>query len=298
MEAIIPILYFSLFDYPLTCQEIFQYSRLHSKEVTKSQLELLIEQKIITRKNDFYIYGDDKQVDKRILGAAASKIVAPKALKNAKLISKFPFVKGVAFSGSFSKNYHGPDSDIDFFIITEANRLWICRSFLILYKKIFLLNSRKYFCVNYFISSDKLEIEEKNRFTATELVSLKIPFSQEIFNNFFEQNKWAFHYFNRNIPCINKRKVPFSRLSKMIEFLLSGQLGDILDQFCMYATIKKWKSKFGHMDKDQFQIALKSTKNISKHHPRNFQKKIIDALNEKISDVNEQYKMKIAHEDI
>ena len=82
--------------------------------------------------------------------------VLVKAKAKARFISKFPFVAAVGVSGSLSKGYYDSDSDIDFFIITQHNRLWICRTLLMVYKKIFLLNSRKYFCPNYFISSEQL----------------------------------------------------------------------------------------------------------------------------------------------
>ena len=72
----------------------------------------------------------------------------PKAIKRAKFISKFPYIENVSISGALSKNYYNNDGDIDFFLITQPNRLWIARTLLIIYKKMFLLNSRKYFCVN------------------------------------------------------------------------------------------------------------------------------------------------------
>ena len=78
-----------------------------------------------------------------------------------KFISKFPYVRAILLSGSISKGYMDKDSDVDYFIITQPNRLWVTRLLLMLFKKIFLFNSRKVFCINYFVDSEKLEIEEK-----------------------------------------------------------------------------------------------------------------------------------------
>src|SRR4029453_8923510 len=88
------------------------------------------------------------------------------------LIASFPYVRCVCISGSLSKKYFDDTTDIDFFVITKPGRLWVCRTFLILFKKLFLLNSKKYFCINYFIDSDNLEIPDQNIFTATELTTL------------------------------------------------------------------------------------------------------------------------------
>jgi len=190
-----PILYFSLFKYPLTEEEIFIFSKAESKEQIKLDLIELVNDDIIYKIDDFYLTENNETLIKRRLeGNKMAKNIYQKALTVSRLISKFPYVEGVGISGSLSKGYYDDDGDIDFFIITSPKRLWIARTFLILYKKIFLLNSRKYFCVNYFISSNALEIEEKNIFTATELTTLLPMFGNGSFHKFYEKNKWVENY--------------------------------------------------------------------------------------------------------
>jgi predicted nucleotidyltransferase len=89
------------------------------------------------------------------------------------VIKRFPFVRGVFVTGSLSKNSSDSSSDLDFMVITRKGRLWIARTLLMLFKKIFLLNSYKYFCINFLLSEDNLEIEDKNVFTATEVMTVK-----------------------------------------------------------------------------------------------------------------------------
>jgi hypothetical protein len=108
-----------------------------------------------------------------------------------KRIMSFPFVESVNISGALSKNFIDDDGDIDFFIITAPNKLWIARTLLIAYKKIVLFNSKKYFCVNYFISTNHLEIDEQNKFTATELVTLIPVYGEKAYTNFVTKNKWV-----------------------------------------------------------------------------------------------------------
>ena len=173
MESLKTILYFSIFRYPLKIEEIHSYTNHTNLSDTLNELDFLVDEKILIKIEDFYVYGGDlDSVPKRLKGNVLAKKVLVKAKAKARFISKFPFVAAVGVSGSLSKEYYDSDSDIDFFIITQHNRLWICRTLLMVYKKIFLLNSRKYFCPNYFISSEQLEIIEQNRFTATELKTL------------------------------------------------------------------------------------------------------------------------------
>jgi len=192
LKPLKPLLYFSLFQYPLTEEEIYIFSEIESRKQIKSELKLLIKNEVIYFIDGFYLVeNDESHVKRRLQGNKMAKEIYSKVNKVSKFISKFPYVEGVGISGSLSKGYYDDDSDIDFFIITSPKRLWVARTFLILYKKLFLLNSKKYFCVNYFISTNSLEIEEKNRFTATELTTMLPMYGNGSFHSFYEQNKWV-----------------------------------------------------------------------------------------------------------
>ena len=300
MTLLKPILYFSLFKYPLTEEEIFNFSKAESKEQIKLDLMELVNDNIIYKIDDFYLTENNETLIKRRLeGNKMAKNIYQKALTVSRLISKFPYVEGVGISGSLSKGYYDDDGDIDFFIITSPKRLWIARTFLILYKKLFLLNSRKYFCVNYFISSNALEIEEKNIFTATELTTLLPMFGNGSFHKFYDKNKWVESYLpNKTVTDglskLNLVKKP--TITKITEYFLDSKIGDWLDAVFLRITYHKWKIKFNHLEERQFNVAMKSTKNISKHHPLNFQRKVIDRLNNRYDELREKHNIHIAKE--
>jgi predicted nucleotidyltransferase len=295
-----PILYFSLFRYPLTEEEIYDFSEIESKDKVKKELDLLVQEKVIYKIDNFYLTENDETLIKRRLsGNQMAKNIHEKATNVSRFISKFPYVEGVGISGSLSKGYFDEEGDIDFFIITSPKRLWVARTFLILYKKIFLFNSRKYFCVNYFISSNSLEIEEKNRFTATELTTLLPMYGNGSFHEFYEQNKWVEKYLpNKTIAeglsKLNIVKKPL--FTKFIEGLLNTKIGDWLDSFFLKITYKKWKVKFNKLEDKHFNIALKSTKDVSKHHPLNFQRKVIERLNGKYDELKEKHNIHLTKE--
>ncbi len=300
MTLLKPILYFSLFKYPLTEEEIFNFSKATSKEQIKLDLNELVNDNIIYKIDDFYLTENNETLIKRRLeGNKMAKNIYQKALTISRLISKFPYVEGVGISGSLSKGYYDDDADIDFFIITSPKRLWIARTFLILYKKIFLLNSKKYFCVNYFISSNALEIEEKNIFTATELTTLLPMFGNGSFHKFYDENKWVENYLPNKTVTDGLSKLHVVKkptTTKITEYFLDSRIGDWLDAAFLRITYKKWKIKFNHLEERQFNVAMKSTKNISKHHPLNFQHKVIDRLNNRYDELREKHNIHIAKE--
>ncbi|MCT4580634.1 MAG: nucleotidyltransferase domain-containing protein [Flavobacteriales bacterium] len=279
--------YFDVFSYPLSYEELYQYSKFEDKVEFDRELQELIEKQFIHNLDGFYsLIEDIKIVKERIEGEKRAEKYLFQAVKKSKLIAKFPYVRGVFISGSLSKGVMAEDGDIDFFIITKPNRLWIARTLLILYKKTILLNSRKYFCVNYFIDEEQLEIEQKNRFTATEIVTLIPMVNNKLYQQFIEANQWINEYYI-HAKSTSKYTIELKRslFQNFVEPILNMPLGERVDAYFMKLTLKRWKQKFGTMENADFDVALKTTKRVSKHHPSNFQAKVIQKYNQIIEDI-------------
>lgn len=276
--------YFDIFDYPLKEQEIHLFSTVQSANF-QEELNDLIAEKIVFKINDFYsLKNAHALVERRIKGNKLADDFLPLAIKKANFIAKFPFVRGVAISGSMSKKYFDKNSDFDFFVITEPGRLWLARTILVLYKKLFLFNSRKFFCINYFLDTNHLNIEEKNLFTATEIATLLPVSGKKTFSDFFNSNLWISEFLpNTQVnSLLDVNETSKSSFKNFLEKILKTFIGEILDEFFMKLTFYYWKNKFEEFNQKQLNIALKSRKYVSKHHPQNFQLKVLNALDEKL----------------
>jgi hypothetical protein len=277
------LLYFNIFNYPLKSSEVFNF--LHTNGIieqdVKRTLDSLTEENIIHRSNEFYsIQSDESIFLKRIQGNIEAKKNLPIALKRANFIGKFPFVRSVMASGSLSKEYMDEHSDLDFFIVTAPGRLWISRMLLVTYKRVFLRNSHKHFCVNYFIDSDHLEIEEKNLFTATELATVLPLYGCQYYPILLEKNeRWLKEQFPNFKPrVISKSNEQKNVFKTVIETLFNIFGGSLLDKIFMNITQRRWKKMYSPNYKDEdFRVAFKSRKYASKNHPRNFQKKVMES---------------------
>ena len=294
--------YFNIFNHPLTSQEIFllaQDKDLTEKD-TQDAIEALRHRGLIHTIDGFYFLNNNSEVvPKRLKGetfAATSLVIAK---KYSKLISKFPFVKAVALSGSLSKNYMDKDSDIDYFIITSPGRMWVARTLLVLFKKIFLLNSRKNFCVNYFLSEDALQVPDKNIFTATEVSFLIPTYNYSLYKNFRKANAWSSEF----LPHFPLRQKEFlvhdqkNNLKAFLEKVLSGSAGEKLDDYFFRLTLKFWKRKFKHFDDSTFDFRLRSRKNVSKHHPLGFQEKVLSSYSQNIAAFTRAHQISLHAED-
>ena len=290
--------YYDIFSYPLTDEEVYHnLSNNHtSVEEIRQELENLTSNKLIFHKENFFqLKDDDNYVQRRRKGNQLAEKRLKTARKISEFISRFPFIRGILLSGSISKGFMEEDSDIDYFVITHPNRVWFSRLILMLFKKLFLLNSKKNFCINYFVDSENLKIEEKNIFTATEIVTLIPTFGRNIYDEFYEKNFWIKQFYP-NFPKRETLKILDRKngiVKTFFEKLLSRKLGDKLDDFSMSLFNKFYKTKYKKFDQEDFKLAFKSSKKESKHHPKFFQKRVLVEFETKIKLLEDQLKISL-----
>lgn len=292
------VLYFDVFDHPLTRKELVENleEKTSVPELDASVDELI--RKGFVKETEGFVYSalsNSSIIDQRRLSNKRAAHTMKKALRYSRLISRFPFVEGVCISGSMSKGVLQPDDDVDYFIITRPSRLWLCRTSLVLFKKIFLLNSKKYFCVNYFVDTHNLLIPDRNIFVATEVKSLLPVYNYSLYEKFIEVNNWADDY----LPNRKSKGDAFCSgsqagfVKRFTEKIFSGSLGEKLDNFFFLLTLRQWQKKFGHFNKEDFDLNMRTRKTISKHHPGGHQYKILSRFSEKMEQFEKNFSISL-----
>ena len=100
------LIYFDVFRYPLTVEEIKKMIPTYEEENLESSLLSLVTEKILFQSGDLFGLNEgDKYFLRRKEGNSRANNFKQKALKRGRFISKFPFVRGVFISGSFSKGH-------------------------------------------------------------------------------------------------------------------------------------------------------------------------------------------------
>ncbi len=294
-DILATLAYFNMFDYPLRKREIFIFLG-HTDEYHEfeSALNVLIDEAAVFKVGEFYSLNNDFSLsERRIRGNEKAAVMLKKANRAAKIISRFPYVRGVAVSGSLSKNFADDTADIDFFIIAAANRLWIARTFLHVFKKLtFLFNKQHFFCMNYFIDETGPEIIEKNIYTATEIATLLPLRGSAAFEKFYAANAWTKNFLPNNYMRISSAKeITGTWFKHFIEKLLNNRLGDLLDSFFMKLTDKRWneKTKMKKRNVRGVLMSLRASKHYSKPDPANFQYKLLQLYENKLADIFNHY---------
>jgi hypothetical protein len=283
-ELLEKLAYFAVFKHPLRASELQNALRNYYsyERIAQALLHLQSQQLCFCFDGHYSVLNSVKDdLSARLSNEKNAAGYFQKLPFYARLIGAFPFVRGVAVSGSLSKGVIHADGDIDYFIITAHNRLWLTRMLLILFKKVFLFNSRKYFCVNYFVSEKHLEIHDKNLFTATEIVTLLPVYRPEKVKEFIEANPWHHAFYGHFEQPISVKIHPAGkqRLKRFGEWILNNPLGDVLDILSMHITVWRWHIKFKTFSRSKFDLTLRSTRNVSKHHPRDFQTVVLNRQN-------------------
>src|ERR1700730_1437647 len=242
--------YFDLFDYPINREEIglFLDQKTSPGELSLS-LDQLAESGLAFQFKGFYsLRNDPGFVERRKKGNIKAAGFLQTAYRISAFLYSFPFVRGIGISGSLSKNFADENADIDYFIITKSNRLWIARTLMHLYKKLTFLTGKQHFhCMNYYVDEEALTIQEKNIFTAIEVKTLIPVCGNVCLENFFNANAWTNNYYpNYAIESQSHKKNSDPFFKKLMESVFNNVFGDRLDNYLMKLTSRRWKTKEVH----------------------------------------------------
>ncbi|HTE00455.1 MAG TPA: nucleotidyltransferase domain-containing protein [Mucilaginibacter sp.] len=293
--------YFDLFNYPLTIDEVYLYlpAKCDAEEFDYGLRSLVIDRliykfdKFYTLKNDYFL------INRRVEGNTKAAALIGTAKKVSDLLIRFPYVRGIAISGSLSKNFADEDSDIDLFVITAKNRLWIARTLMHCLKKLtFLVNKQHYFCMNYYIDEQELQIHEKNIYTAIEIATLMPLHGDNVFEHFYNANAWTRNYLpNKCMRLTTAKRVKNSLLKRFVEFIFNNRIGNMIDNLLMKITAKRWLKKEQQKKRNTHGVVLGMDvdKHYAKPDPKNFQNKLIVKYTTKVTMLLEHSENSLAH---
>lgn len=281
-EILNTLSYFDFFDYPLKLNELWQFTKINIK--SKKDLHIYLKQKNIGSFESYYFLFNKKElVYKRIEREKESNKKLIKARKIIKKISIFPTVNFIGISGSLAMKNSDINDDIDIFVISKNNLVWLTRLLLVLYLKLLGVYRKKHekkakdkICLNLIIGDKSMEFKNKrqNLYTAHEIVQLIPLFQREgSYYNFIENNNWIFKF----LPNANKRieeyRIPFNKGKSLINDLLIVILQ--ISKIEKIARFVQWN----YMKKD---VTLETIEdNLLAFHPIDFNKKVNNFLKTK-----------------
>jgi len=205
-QAIAAVLvYFDIFDYPLTIDEIGRWLPL-AISFTKSHLlgstKELVEKGFLGQKEGFYfLSGRRKIVLERKRNKEASELKLKIARKIARILVKVPGVLLVGLTGNLAMMDAQEDNDIDFLIITQRNEIWTARFLTVLLLEILGRRRRPKskrikdkICLNLFLDEANLCFRRNRRdlYTAHEILQMRsLAGEKSVYKRFLKTNVWT-----------------------------------------------------------------------------------------------------------
>jgi len=198
------IIYYDILNYPVTSFEIWKYLTVAEGNAGEKErcglgdiIEALESEEIkrsVEEYQGFYFFKGRKYLTENRIQNDKNAIVKYKIAEWVAWWLRFvPFVRMVSVTGTLGMKNCEKDSDIDFFVILERGRIFTGRLFVT--AMVHVLGRRRYgekiknrICLNYFITTESLEIKRQDLFAANEYSFFYPLFGFETYRSFAKEN--------------------------------------------------------------------------------------------------------------
>ncbi|MCL5003881.1 MAG: hypothetical protein M1352_01265 [Patescibacteria group bacterium] len=203
-EILKTVLYFDIFDYPLSLAEIARF--LHAKipvpfvEVEVSLRNLVNRDELEGFGGYYFIKGRRDLVDKRQRRRLISEKKVRSVAAYLNIIFRLPWIKMVALTGAVAMFNSEESGDVDVLIVTARNRLWLSRMIIFLFLE-FVGRKRndkkrpssRSICINVWCDENNLAVpkEEHDLVLAHEVAQVRVLYNRgKTYERFLEANLW------------------------------------------------------------------------------------------------------------
>jgi len=238
--------YFDLLDFPLTKDEVFRYLLKTEKDqdpVTTEQVEKVLQELVEKGKIDnfdkFYFLPERHEIVQIRNGAERICQRRLQKARNFLLLAKFlPFIRGILVTGSLAGGYSKETSDIDFWVITKKDRIFLGRLFITGLSQI--LGIRRHgnkitdrICLNYYLTEGSDPIPAYPVCVALDYASMLVALNPGI------ETHWG------NIPWIGENLVNPPERAKVWDKAVkrSRIIQPILEFIIEFLSAEFWEKK-------------------------------------------------------
>jgi predicted nucleotidyltransferase len=205
-DILATVAYYDVFDYPLTGFEVWKYllradtDGSEADPVALADVLKALEGEGVRRHLEnfqglYFLRGRKKLVRRRLSAGKAAVSKLRRVRRLAFWLRFVPYVRMVALTGSLAMKNSGPESDWDMLIVLRPGHIWTGRTLVtgflhLIGKRRHGSKTRDRACLNYWITSDSLEIVTKDLFSSNEYFFLVPLFGGTEFRRFQLKNRW------------------------------------------------------------------------------------------------------------
>ena len=245
------VIYFDVFDYPLTCLEIYKYllfPKGDSAQTTLFEIKHLLEtssllkKRIQTHQGFYFLQGRETVISTRKKKYIFAEKKFLQARPYLKLLSKIPFVEKIYICNSLSYSNARDESDIDVAIFCKENTIWLARFLAVFLMDIFGQrpdeeNVKNKICLSFYLSANNLNLENyQSECPDIHFIywqSQFLPIYKNCTENFWQSNSWNKKYLpNQICQSTNSRRMirQTSKIKKHCENIICQSIKNFLNR--------------------------------------------------------------------
>jgi len=242
------IIYFDIFDYPLTLVEAWKWLNADgtNKDADQYRYSLLdvqevldgFQSKVETNNGFYFLPGRSDLVDKRLARYNLAETKFKRALKFIQFLRFIPFIKMIAVCNSLAYSNASKEGDIDLFIVADKNRLWLTRFLAVGFLKVLgvrprLETKQDTIDANFFLSAEDLNIKHSQISDKDIYLNYWVNQLVPVFNvdNTYQKFQTANAWIKQILPNVfgydtaDRRRISDNFFSKIIRLKLKWILG-------------------------------------------------------------------------
>lgn len=275
------VMYSAVFDYPVTLRQL-QHG-LIGVRATESQLAHLYRssaglQRAIEHEDGLYFpRGRRDLVSVRAAREAASRALLQDLRGPLALVTRMPFVRMAAISGSLAHLNAVPRADLDLFVITAPARVWSVTVTAIVIAR--LLGWRRHLCLNFVISERALMVGPADLFSANQIVHLQPVTGADAYQRFVDANRFV----DRFYPNATRHDIVDRprRVRAVIEPLLDWTVAPFYERACrLLYTLHLRRQAHTWRSRDQVRLEAECLKLHTASHRREVMERFEQAVEE------------------
>jgi hypothetical protein len=236
------VAYADVFDYPLTADEIHRY--LIGVQASRGGVRNVLANsrpRGLSRNGRYFtLQGRESVLEIRRARAATAAQYWQRAVRYGRAMSGLPFVRMVAVTGALAMD-NMADGDIDYLVITETGRLWLCRALIVGLVKVAAARGTE-LCPNYLLSERAMVLTERNLFTAHEVAQMVPVAGLSTYQQMRDLNRWTDDYLPNaggSPRRLASTEPPRRRTQRIIERTLRSSLCTPLERWEMARKVRK-----------------------------------------------------------
>ncbi len=230
------VLYADIFSYPLTFSELHRYL-IHPQPVDVDTLAYVLQTSAYLARclevceGFITLRSRSELVALRQARQAHSNRLHYLAKAYAHRLASVPFVRMVALTGAVAMhNASHANDDIDFMLVTAADRVWLARGLAIVL--VYWARARGVsLCPNYVVAENRLAQNRQDLYVAHEIAQMLPLYGQAVYQRLWQENAWVNTLLANSTPFTLSQEVATRRWKHAAERALKGGAGNRLEQW-------------------------------------------------------------------